>query len=297
VYLPGTVGERIGDLRSGKGWSQRKLAEMIDVAPSQLSRLEKGETQTVSSDILIKLAKAFGVSADYILGLTAISKPKSRDISELGLSEGAVTALLAGKIDVQILNRLVEHGSFPYLLYMIKNYLDDSVYARVMTRNAMIDMATAAIGDFAKDNTEHKKEALDDTRYLRSEKLSDHEAELEKIKSIFMAMLKDIKKNIGAGETPEVPATAEFLQTMREQIQAARTEQRPIGAEDITAAVLGMVGQTAALDGESMELFRQLTERLLFLKKSEKNTDPERRYLFRQGLVSNGLSGRFLTAI
>ena len=174
MYLPGTVGERIGDLRSRNKLSQRKLAEMIGVAPSQLSRIERGEIQSVSSDILINLSQALGVSTDYILGLTTISKPKNRDIDELGLSEGAVTALVTGKIDVHVLNRIMEHGSFPYLLSMIKNYFNDSIYAGIMARNAMIDMATAAIGDFVKDNPEHKKEALDDTRYLRSEKLGDH---------------------------------------------------------------------------------------------------------------------------
>lgn len=49
------------------------------------------ETKTVSSDILIGVAKEFKVSTDYILGLSTLSVRKSYDISELGLSEGAVT--------------------------------------------------------------------------------------------------------------------------------------------------------------------------------------------------------------
>ncbi len=263
MYLPVTVGERIGDLRSQRKLSQRELAVMIGVAPSQLSRIENGETQTVSSDILIKLAKAFDVSTDYILGLTTISEPKSRDISELGLSEGAVTVLATGKIDARVLNHLVEHKTFPYLLFLIKTYFDNSISAGIMARNAVIDMATAALGDFVGDNLEHKLEAASDARYLRSEKLGDHEAEIEKIKSTFLAILRDIKKDMEDGKTPEVPATAQFLHTMREKIQAARTEKKPVSAEDITAAVMGMVGQIAVLDEESAELFRQLMGRVL----------------------------------
>ena len=107
MYLSGTVNERIGDLRTKMGISQKELAQMIDVAPSQISRIENGETKSINSEILVKLAKAFHVSTDYILGLTTISVPKSYDISELGLSEGAAKVLLTGMADVGILNRLM----------------------------------------------------------------------------------------------------------------------------------------------------------------------------------------------
>ena len=79
MYLPGTVNERITDLRMNKKLSQKELSEIIGVAPSQISRIENGEIQKISGDILIKLAKYFGVSTDFILGLTTISTPKSYD--------------------------------------------------------------------------------------------------------------------------------------------------------------------------------------------------------------------------
>ena len=263
MYLPGTPNERIGDLRTKIGLSQKELAEMIGVSASQLSRIENGETQSISSELLIKLAKAFGVSTDYILGLTTISTPKSRDISELGLSEGAVKGLVNGTVDVQMLNHLMEHKTFSYLLYLIKTYFDNSLAAGIMTRNALIDMATATLGDFMKDNPEHKAEVVADAKYLRSQKLADNEAELEKIKSTFLAILKDIMKNIEDGKVPEQPATTEFLQTMREQIQVAQKEQKPVGVDDVVGAMMGMVGQVTQLDGETASLFKQLAERVL----------------------------------
>ena len=268
MYLPGSIYERIGDLRTSKGLSQKKLAEIIGIAPSQLSRIENGETQNISSDILIRLAKAFGVSTDYILGLTTISTPKSREISELGLSEGAVKGLINGSVDVEMLNRLMEHKTFPYLLYLAKTYFDNSIVAGMMERNAIIDMATATIGDFAKENPEHKAEAQADTKFLRSQKLSSNEAEITKINSTFLAILKDIKKDIEDGKKPETPITAELLQEMQEQIKIARQEQNPVSAEDVTAAMMGMVGQALQLDDKSAELFRELVGHIL-TKQSE----------------------------
>ena len=67
-----TIGERIVDLRESKNMKQKVLAERLGITAGQLSRIEKGETTTLSSDILIGLTKEFSVSADYILGLTSI---------------------------------------------------------------------------------------------------------------------------------------------------------------------------------------------------------------------------------
>ena len=109
MALPGTPGQRISDLCNGNHITQKELAEKIGVSASQLSRIVSGETRTVSSDILIGVAKEFKVSTDYILGLSTVSVRKSYDISELGLSEGAVRGLVTGAVDVQILNRFFPH--------------------------------------------------------------------------------------------------------------------------------------------------------------------------------------------
>ena len=263
MYLPGTIPERIGDLRSRNKLSQKKLAELIDVAPSQISRIENGETQSISSDILVKLTKAFGVSSDYLLGLTTVSVPKSYDISELGLSEGAVRGLVTGAIDVQILNRLMEHKTFPYMLYLVKAYFDNSIADGIIARNEIIDMATAALGDFVKYNPDSKAEVQGSVKLLRSQKLTDHEAEIEKIKSAFTTILRDIKKGFEDGNAPKQSATVDFMQSMREQVKAIQQAQMPIGAEDIVSAMMNMIGDTAAFDEKSEDLFKQLAQNLL----------------------------------
>ena len=81
MALPGTPGQRISDLCNGNHITQKELAEKIGVSASQLSRIVSGETRTVSSDILIGVAKEFKVSTDYILGLSTVSVRKSYDIS------------------------------------------------------------------------------------------------------------------------------------------------------------------------------------------------------------------------
>ncbi len=261
MYLPGTVNERIGDLRTSKGYSQKELADIIQIAPSQLSRIEKGQTQHISSDILIKLSKALGVSTDYILGLTTVSVQKSYDISELGLSEGAVRMLLAKPADVPVLNRLLEHDRFPYLLQMVKAYFEDTIAAGVATRNDMIDFATSTLSDFARQNPGHQSEALSDARLIKSQRLGEHEAEMEKIKAAFLAILKDIKKDMDEGKPRGDVATAEFLEQMRERI-AANPKDLPT-SDEVTDMVMQMVGRQSALDDKSARRFRWILGKVL----------------------------------
>ncbi len=261
ALLPGTPGQRISDLCNGNHITQKELAKKIKVSASQLSRIVSGETRTVSSDILIGVAKEFKVSTDYILGLSNISVRKSYDISELGLSEGAVKGLVTGAVDVEILNRLMEHRNFPRLISLIRIYFQDTVAMGVMPRNQLIEMATTSLSDLMKERSENRAEARQDLQFLNAQKLGDHEAEIGKIKSVFLSILRDIKKDIDSGEQPGETATAAMLQTSREAVKDHA--QEPLSMDDVTDMIAGQIGQFAPMDEESADLFRQLMKKMM----------------------------------
>jgi len=265
MYLPGTVKDRIGDLRTNKGLSQKELSEIIGVAPSQMSRIESGETQKVSIDILIKLAKVFEVSTDYLLGLTPLSVPMNYDISRLGLSEESVKRLITGEIDTQILSPLLEHSKFPYLIIMIKNYFYEESVAGITARNDVIDMATAMIGDFVKKNPKYKDEIYKDIKEIKSHKMGKHEAVQEKIKSILLSILRDIKKDIDVPEPPKPApiATAEFMKEMYKQLQKKQKGKKPPTKEDFIDVFTNVTKQTGIINDSNTELFKQLAGSML----------------------------------
>ena len=70
MNLDKTAGQIIMSLCQEAGISRSELARRLGVTPSQISRIVNEETKTISSEILIAMTKEFGVSADYILGLT-----------------------------------------------------------------------------------------------------------------------------------------------------------------------------------------------------------------------------------
>lgn len=126
---------RLSNLRKDRSMSQKQLADELHVTHSQISRIESGETKNPNISIVIDAARFFHVSTDYLLGITQITTPKSYDISELGLSEEAVKKLITERIDIDILNCLLEHDHFPRLCIMIRNFFDDTIAEGVMARN------------------------------------------------------------------------------------------------------------------------------------------------------------------
>jgi transcriptional regulator with XRE-family HTH domain len=59
---------RLKELRNEKNFTQRKIAELMNVSQVSYLHWEQGKTQPDIENI-IKLCKLFDVSADYLLGL------------------------------------------------------------------------------------------------------------------------------------------------------------------------------------------------------------------------------------
>ena len=68
-----TIQERIKDLRVERGLTLKELAEQTGLSSSALGSYEADDTKDISHYALIRLAKFYGVTADYLLGLTETS--------------------------------------------------------------------------------------------------------------------------------------------------------------------------------------------------------------------------------
>lgn len=69
---------RLKELREEKGYSLEKLANILHVSKSTLSRIENDKLEPRRS-LLEDYAKVFNVTVDYILGLTDNAKLNVRD--------------------------------------------------------------------------------------------------------------------------------------------------------------------------------------------------------------------------
>jgi transcriptional regulator with XRE-family HTH domain len=77
------LGEKIRQLRGERSWSQGELAARLGGDPGQISRCETGKISP-SIDVVVKLAEAFDVSADYLLIDGAARRPLHAPTDLLG---------------------------------------------------------------------------------------------------------------------------------------------------------------------------------------------------------------------
>jgi transcriptional regulator with XRE-family HTH domain len=63
-----SLAEHLKRARENKGWSQRELGRQAGVRYASISELENGIRTSMSTDTAKKLARALGVSIDYLVG-------------------------------------------------------------------------------------------------------------------------------------------------------------------------------------------------------------------------------------
>lgn len=68
---------RIKDLRIDRDFKQIEIANLLNITQRNYSYIETGKSD-IPSKILIDLASIYGVSVDYLLGLTDVMKPYPR---------------------------------------------------------------------------------------------------------------------------------------------------------------------------------------------------------------------------
>lgn len=79
------IGERITQLRKAKNWSQDDLAKAIGASRVMIGKYERDDNLP-SIEVIVKLAKAFDVAVDYLLGEglnAAYSKEMVKRLDEL----------------------------------------------------------------------------------------------------------------------------------------------------------------------------------------------------------------------
>lgn len=74
-----TLGEKIQELRRRNGMSQDTLAEILDVSRQAVSKWERDEAMP-ETDKIIRIAKAFSVSTDYLL-LNEMPRPQPQPVA------------------------------------------------------------------------------------------------------------------------------------------------------------------------------------------------------------------------
>lgn len=219
----------------------------MGVSTSTLSRLESGQIQKFSDEVLTALAREFGVSTDFLLGLTNIPDRMNYDIGELGLTALAARNLYTGKVNSEVVSRMLEHPRFAALTAMIAQYFDDTLAAGIAAQNQIF----ASMGELLMGAGQR-----DAAQAAVLSKMPPHQIELSKIQNMFMVMLKEMKKDMASELAAKQAATKEIVAQMMAEL--TKGEDKPlteITPEQMTDAILHTV-DTSVFDPDKLADFR-----------------------------------------
>ncbi len=134
-----TLGERLKDLRVERNLKLETLAEQTGLSKSALSKYESDDVTDLSIYAVTTLAEFYGVTTDYLLGMTENKKRPDAVLSDLHLSDGAVDVLRNGKFNHRLLCELLEHPDFARWMTDLEICVDGLVSDRIRDMNAMVE--------------------------------------------------------------------------------------------------------------------------------------------------------------
>jgi len=140
-----SIQERLKDLRVERGLTLEQLAEQTHLSKSALGSYEAEDFKDISHYAIIKLAKLYGVTADYLLGLTETKNYPNADLSDLRLSDEMIELLKSGLVDNSLLCELAVHPDFPRLMADLEIYVNGIAGKQVQSANAIVDTMSATI--------------------------------------------------------------------------------------------------------------------------------------------------------
>ena len=111
---------------------------------------------------------------------------------------------------------------------------------------------------------ECREEMKEDIRYLNAQKIGESEADYEKIRNIFMAILRDIKKDMDDGKAPTPTASSAAAKRITELLpDKPRSE---ITSDDMADATVQYLVESVGLKKGLLEPTRKFLKRLFNAK-------------------------------
>ena len=253
VFLPGNVRQRLSDLMKRYNVSQTELARKIGCNDSLLSRFLSGKTNKLSNKNITRIAKAFNVSTDFLLGVTTVPDRKNYEIDELGLSAQAARNLYTGKANAQVVNYLLESPRFLELTYILEQYFNGTVAAGYAAQNQLY----TTLSSLTRKSTKMKA-AAQAANEINRLKAPIYQADLATIENQFMLTVREVKKEISNDFDAVRAMTAEEAEKMFSEVTKGQDmENLTVTPRQVSDLIIGSVAGMDCIDPDALNMLGQ----------------------------------------
>ncbi|MDY4662230.1 helix-turn-helix transcriptional regulator, partial [Pseudoflavonifractor capillosus] len=203
-----TIQERLKDLRVERGLSLEQLAEQTGLSKSALGKYEADDFKDISPFSIVTLAKFYGVSTDYLLGMTETKKHPDTELDALHLSADAIEVLKAGQFNHRLLSEMLCHKDFQRMMLDAEIYVDRIADMRINDMNAMLE----AVRKMALMKQDGKNDLSTRTLELAQVREDDYFGHV--LADDLKAILRDIREEHSTDTTTaDTPSIAEEVQS------------------------------------------------------------------------------------
>ena len=251
-----TIQERLKDLRVERGLTLEQLSAETGISKSALGKYEADDFKDISPFSMVELAKFYGVSTDYLLGLTEHKNYPNTELDALHLGDDAIEILKTGKFNHRLLSELICHRDFQRFMLDAEIYVDRIADMRVNDMNAVLEAVRqmALMKNGGEENDLH-------LRTLEVAQIREDEY----FGSLIADDLKGILRDIRSEHRPDTMTADEIslAATMQDQLQDAMNFEGS-SEEKKAKALLSILG--IDYDAITMEQFVNLIEVLKLSK-------------------------------
>ena len=146
MYTKLSIPERLKDLRVvDKHLTLEQLAEQTGLSRSALGKYESDDYKDISPFAIATLADFYGVSTDYLMGLTENKNHPNTELQSLHLSDDMVELLSSGRINNRLLCELATHPNFRRLMVDMEIFIDRIADMRAEQMNLVLEATRQAV--------------------------------------------------------------------------------------------------------------------------------------------------------
>ena len=223
-----TIQERLKDLRVERGLTLEQLSVETGISKSALGKYEADDFKDISPFSMVELAKFYGVSTDYLLGLTEQKNHPNTELDALHLGDDAIEVLRTGKFNHRLLSELICHKDFQRFMLDAEIYVDRIADMRVNDMNAVLEAVRqmALMKNGGEENDLH-------LRTLEVAQIREDEY----FGSLIASDLKDILRDIRSEHRPDTMTADEtsLVATVQGQLQDAMNFEGSVEEKKIRA--------------------------------------------------------------
>ena len=141
MYVKLSIPERLKDLRVvDKHLTLEQLAEQTGLSKSALGKYESNDYKDISPFAIATLAQFYGVSTDYLMGLSENKNPPNAELQSLHLNDDMIELLRSGRINNRLLCEIALHPGFRQMLTDIEVCVDRIADMHIQDMNKVLEM-------------------------------------------------------------------------------------------------------------------------------------------------------------